>query len=419
MNYVILLRIVIFSLIFILVDVYAYQAFKTAVVGVNNKYLKITLTNGYWVTQAVFYIWFVIAIVFLVKNGVPSKIHYYLMNFMVLTLVPKLIIVLFLGFEDIFRLLEGVFNLFASDNKPEVFLASRRQFISRTALIIAFAPFASIFYGITKGKYNFTYHKIDLWLSDLPDAFDGFTIAQISDIHSGSFSDKEPIEKGVEMVNALNADIVVFTGDLVNNLATEIEPWISTFSKLKSKHQKLSILGNHDYADYIQWTNEQDKMQNLADLKSSHPKMGFKLLLNDSHIIEKDGQKLAFAGVENWGLPPFPQYGNLDKALENIDSETCTVLLSHDPSHWDEKVKHHSKKIALTLAGHTHGMQFGVEIPGFIKFSPVQFRYPKWAGLYTENDKNLYVNRGFGFIGFHGRVGIWPEITQITLRKKK
>jgi predicted MPP superfamily phosphohydrolase len=218
------------------------------------------------------------------------------------------------------------------------------------------------------------------------------------------------------MINMLKSDIVVFTGDLVNNYASEFDQWVEVFNKIEAPLGKFSILGNHDYGEYVPWDTLEEKQQNLEKLINHHANMGFNLLLNQSHILERDGQKLVIAGVENYGLPPFPQYGDLDKALTNISKEDFTVLLSHDPSHWDEKVINHSKDISLTLSGHTHGMQFGIEIPGFIKWSPVKYKYPRWAGLYQVAEKFLYVNRGFGFIGFSGRVGIWPEITKITLR---
>jgi hypothetical protein len=254
---------------------------------------------------------------------------------------------------------------------------------------------------------------------DLPEAFDGFTIAQISDIHSGSFDNQEKVQYGVDMVTELGADAVVFTGDMVNNIADEAEPWIPTFQRLKGKLGIFSILGNHDYGDYWKFPTPEAKVANLDRLKEIHKEMGMDLLLNESRYFERNGQRIYLAGVENWGLPPFPPYGDLDKALEQIPEDAFTVLLSHDPSHFDAKVKQHPIKVHLTLSGHTHGMQFGIEIPGWIKWSPVKFKYPKWAGVYREEDgKVLHVNRGFGYLAFPGRVGMWPEITHITLKKK-
>jgi predicted MPP superfamily phosphohydrolase len=221
------------------------------------------------------------------------------------------------------------------------------------------------------------------------------------------------------MVSALGADCIVFTGDMVNNTASEAEPWIPVFQRLKAKSGIFSILGNHDYGDYWRFPSPEAKVANMDRLKEIHAEMGMDLLLNDSRFFERNGQRLYLAGVENWGLPPFPQYGDLNSALNQIPEDAFTVLLSHDPSHFDAEVKQHPNKIHLTLSGHTHGMQFGIEIPGWIKWSPVKFKYPKWAGLYPEQDgRVLHVNRGFGFLAFPGRVGIWPEITHITLKKK-
>lgn len=213
-----------------------------------------------------------------------------------------------------------------------------------------------------------------------------------------------------------NPDMVLFTGDLVNNHAGEIEPYLSTLKNIKAPFGKFSVMGNHDYGEYIRWDSQQDKINNVKKIRSHHHAMGFDLLENSNRLIEKDGDSIRLLGVENWGNPPFPQYGDLDRAIKNTKDSEFTVLMSHDPDHWEEKTLKHKKKIHLTLAGHTHGSQFGIEIPGF-KWSPVQYKYKRWAGLYEKLDQYLYVNRGFGFLGYPGRVGIWPEITIIELKK--
>lgn len=291
---------------------------------------------------------------------------------------------------------------------------TRRKFVKNAGLVIAGIPFISMINGITFGKYAYQVRRINLKFPNLPKSFNGFTIAQLSDIHSGSFDSIDEVKRGVSMVNELNADLIAFTGDLVNGRSTEVLPFIDVFKELKAKHGVFSTKGNHDYGIYRKWDSDEDLIADQKLMDDAHAQMGFRLLKNEHTFIEKGGEQIQLIGVENWGNPPFPQVGDLDKAIGNTDAQ-FKVLLSHDPSHWDEKVRPHAKKFDLTLSGHTHGMQFGVEIPGFVKWSPVKYRYPRWAGLYQEEEEYLYVNRGFGFIGFPGRVGIMPEITLITL----
>jgi hypothetical protein len=272
-------------------------------------------------------------------------------------------------------------------------------------------------YGITKGKYDFKVKRVRLAFENLPEAFEGFRIVQISDIHSGSFDDREAVLRGIEMTNNEEADLVLFTGDLVNNDSREIIPYLEDFKKLSAPYGVYSVLGNHDYGDYKQWESVEAKQENMELLFDLQDKMGFKLLNNAHAIIKKGGDSIGIYGVENWGNPPFPQRGDLDKALSGSEDCGFKILLSHDPTHWDKKVIYHPIHIDLTLSGHTHGMQFGVEIPGF-KWSPIKYIYPQWAGLYKKNRRYLYVNRGFGYLGFPGRVGIWPEITTFELTSK-
>jgi hypothetical protein len=269
--------------------------------------------------------------------------------------------------------------------------------------------------GIFRGKYAYRVIEQTLYFDDLPKNFDGFKIAQISDIHSGSFNNTKAVQKGIDLVIKQKADLFVFTGDLVNNKAEEIKPWIPFFNKIKAPYGQFSILGNHDYGDYMAWKSPQEKQQNLKNLKKYHQEIGFKLLLDEHVYLEKGNDKIVLAGVENWGIG-FGERGDLNAALKGTSTQEFKVLLSHDPSHFDEQVKNYPSKINLTLSGHTHGMQFGIEMFG-IKWSPVKLRYKHWAGLKGENNRYLYINRGFGFIGFSGRVGIWPEVTLITLRR--
>jgi len=286
---------------------------------------------------------------------------------------------------------------------------------------VAFASLLSILTllvfidGILRGKYAFRVIKHTLYFDDLPESFEGFTITQISDIHAGSFNNPKAIQKGVDLINRQNSDLFVFTGDMVNNKADEIKPWINYFSQIKAPYGQFSILGNHDYGDYVKWENETSKSKNLQQLKNYHRELGYRLLLDEHVELHKDGEKIVLAGVENWGLG-FGERGNLKKALNGVEPGDFKVLLSHDPSHWEEQVKNHPVKMQVTLSGHTHGMQFGLEAFG-IKWSPVKYRYAHWAGIKKENNRYLNINRGFGFLGFSGRIGIWPEITVITLKK--
>lgn len=391
------------------IDLYAYQAFRTVFKSSATPWIYWGITLAYVVLSLI--------VTSLMLNGkVDFKIGGILFGGSILLAIPKLMATVPLFIEDISRIIHFAIRLFTPQ---PVLLPERRAFISKIALGLAAIPFLGILDGIWKGRYRYRVISHTLEYEDLPDAFDGFTITQISDIHSGSFDNQEKVQYGIDMVTELGADAIVFTGDMVNNIADEAEPWVPTFQRLKGKLGIFSILGNHDYGDYWKFPNPEAKVANLNRLKDIQKEMGMDLLLNESRYFERNGQRIYLAGVENWGLPPFKPYGDLDKALEQIPKEAFTVLLSHDPSHFDAKVKQHPNKVHLTLSGHTHGMQFGIEIPGWIKWSPVKWKYPKWAGIYREEDgKVLHVNRGFGYLAFPGRVGMWPEITHITLKKK-
>jgi len=310
------------------------------------------------------------------------------------------IAVLFLG--DGYRLLSG---------------GVRSKYWVEFGMVLFFITVLLFLYGIIRGKYAYRVIRHTLFFEELPEAFDGFSITQISDVHSGSFKSPSSVQKGIDLIKAQQSDLFVFTGDLVNNKAEEIVPWISRFSQIKAPYGQFSILGNHDYGDYIKWPDETSKRKNLDDLKKHHQEMGYRLLLDEHVEIHKEGQKIILAGVENWGLG-FGERGDLDKALRNTDTQDFKVLLSHDPTHWESQVKQSPMNVHLTLSGHTHGMQFGIEAFG-IKWSPVKYRYAHWAGIAVDNGRYLNINRGFGFLGFSGRVGIWPEITVITLKKTR
>ncbi|WP_421823696.1 metallophosphoesterase [Flagellimonas oceanensis] len=330
-----------------------------------------------------------------------------------------LVLGFFLLLEDVVRLLGYGYNKIVGVSDTDAgYFPSRRKFISGIALGLAALPFGALLYGMYRGKYNYQVLKYELEFDDLPDAFHNYQITQISDVHSGSFDDYQKVEYGVNLVNEQQSDVIFFTGDIVNNRSDELEPWKEVFSRLDAKDGVFSILGNHDYGDYAVWDTEEEKTQNLEDLKTMQKEMGFDLLLNSNRFLEKDGEKIALVGVENWGRGGFKKAGDLQKAKEGVSQDDFKILLSHDPSHWEDVVIHDDYHFHLTLSGHTHGMQFGVEIPGWVKWSPVKWRYKYWAGIYKEMEQFINVNRGFGFIGYPGRFGIWPEISVITLKKK-
>ncbi len=400
-------RWIIFIIVYVLLTAYGFQAIKTltkqswihylflgiAVIVVGNFIIQFTVTG---------------------EGRVLSPAKSYAFGFLLTFMSVNLVLVPILLGEDIIRGFYGLYDRFIAKNDLNV--PGRRKFISQIALGLAAIPFASLLYGMYKGKYNFRVLNYTLHFEDLPDAFDGYRITQISDIHSGSFDNKEKIEYAVDLVNEQQSDVILFTGDMVNNKATEMLPWKETFSRLNAKDGKFSVLGNHDYGDYVDWNSASEKVQNLEDLKSIQKEIGFDLLLNEHRYLEKNGEKIAIVGVENWGKG-FKQKGDLKKASSQINSDDFKILMTHDPSHWDAEVVNDDYHYHLTLSGHTHGMQFGIEIPGWIKWSPAKWRYNQWAGIYETLGQYINVNRGFGFLAYPGRVGIWPEITVIELKK--
>lgn len=337
--------------------------------------------------------------------------------------VGKLLILVVMLVDDLRRLVLWIINLFytGGTKAPEVNEETTGQgitrsvFLSRLALGLGGTALAAFLYGITN-RYNYHVRRIKLKFPNLPPSFQQLRIVQISDIHSGSFDNEEAVAAGVAKIMAEDPHVIVFTGDLVNNKAEEIEPYLHIFSKLKARMGIYSTLGNHDYGDYVEWPSKEAKAANLERLKAHHATLGWKLLMNEHALISHWDGSVAIIGIENWSAKPqFPKHGRMAEAVAGLKDDACfKILLSHDPSHWDAEVLPKYPDIDLTLAGHTHGMQFGVEIPGF-KWSPVKYVYHKWAGLYKEGRQFLYVNRGFGFLGYPGRLGILPEITVITL----
>ena len=405
-----MVRLIIFLILVLALDFYALQSFRSVV---RNPWI----TYGYaFISLAI--LGYIVFQVMTFERGSGDNSGFYLaFSLFVLVYVPKLVLVVFMFGEDVYRVFEAAVNYFVSKSENSTLFSSRRKFIGQLALGIAAIPFISILYGVTKGKYNFKVLKYTLHFDDLPAAFDGYQISQISDIHSGSFDNKEKIEYAVDLVNKQASDVIMFTGDLVNSASKEMRPWKSTFSKLKAPDGVFSILGNHDYGDYTRWPSEEAKAENFQELLDIQKEMGFDLLRNESRFIEKENARLAIIGVENWGKG-FKQKGDLSLASSQVDTNDFKILLSHDPSHWQYEVVKDPNQYHLTLSGHTHGMQFGIEIPGVVKWSPIKWRYKYWAGIYEKAGQYINVNRGFGFLAFPGRVGIWPEISVITLKKQ-
>ena len=404
-----MLRWILFTIVYIAITLYAFQAIKMVTKNIWFHYLFIgiaVLIAGNLILQ------------FGLGAGgrVLSPAKSYAFGFILAFMLFNSVLILFLLGEDIFRSLSAIYSkLFTSSNTFH--LPARRKFISNIALGVAAIPFASLLYGMYQGKYNFRVIKHTLQFDDLPEAFDGYKITHISDIHSGSFDNRPEIERAVNMVKAQKSDIILFTGDLVNNKSSELLPWKDLFAELKADDGVFSVLGNHDYGDYIDWNSAAEKSQNLEELKQLQKEMGYDLLLNENRFIERNGQRLALLGVENWGKGGFKKAGDLKKASKGVRPDDFKILMSHDPSHWDEVVLKDAHRYHLTLSGHTHGMQFGVEIPGWFKWSPIKYRYKHWAGIYKVKGEYINVNRGFGYLGYPGRVGIWPEITVIELKK--
>nr|WP_315249963.1 metallophosphoesterase [uncultured Flavobacterium sp.] len=404
------LRFIFFCILLLVAELYSFQVFKTLI---KLKWLLIACT--------ILSLLLLGCIVYLFAQYDQSvgqtKKTLFTIGLLLLVYVPKIVMSIVLLGEDVFRLAAGLINYFIDNNSKADFLPSRRKFVSQIGLGLASIPFLSLIYGIFEGRYNFKVIKQAIYFPDLPEAFNGFTITQISDVHSGSFDNPEKISYAIDLVNEQNSDLILFTGDIVNTHAKEMHPWIETFNRIK-KHEygKYSVLGNHDYGEYVTWPTQSAKDKNFEGIKKLYGQIGFTLLLNEHTFIEKDGHKIALVGVENWGKN-FKQAGDLKKASQNLTKDDFKILMSHDPSHWNEVVQHDEKHFQLTLSGHTHGMQFGIEIPGFFKWSLAQYVYKQWAGLYQNLGRYVYVNRGFGFHAYPGRVGIMPEITVIQLIK--
>ncbi|MCB9178797.1 MAG: metallophosphoesterase [Flavobacteriales bacterium] len=405
----------IFSVLLVLIDLYAYKGVNVAMEN-HSIVLRRIVRFLYW-TISVSILGMIAWTILGMQGSQARRDHSHVFSLVAIFLLfflPKLILVVFHGLDDLLHAGRWVWSKLLpgpSDGSGE--MLNRANFLSQLGLVLATVPFAGVLYGVTKGRHRFNVARIPVRSAGIPKAFNGLRIVQISDMHLGSYGDDTSIvQKGVDMINAEKPDLILFTGDLVNDYADEAEKFVPILSKLEAPMGKFSILGNHDYSDYVKWDSATAKSENLEKLKKLQHDMGFTLLLDRNVTLQKDGDQVGLIGVQNWGKR-FQQYGDLAKAMRGSEMHPFRILMSHDPTHWEEQVK--GTGIDLTLSGHTHGAQFGVRINGRT-YSPAQWVYRHWAGEYQENGQTLYVNRGFGFIGFPGRVGMPPEITVFDLQ---
>ncbi|OUW77822.1 MAG: hypothetical protein CBD72_00105 [Flavobacteriaceae bacterium TMED212] len=399
-----IISLIISFLILIFIEIYFFQGIKT----ILNKKTKLI----YIFSFTSLYVFFVIyTLTFEISSN--SKVFSYYLTLIFLFLISKMITLPIILIEDLIRLFNFLMYKIKMDKKINL---KRRAVISKLTLILASIPLPVGLDGVLFGRYRYRLINHEIYYKNLPEKFDGYKLIQVSDFHCGSLENKNRVEKAIRMINSEEPDLILFTGDFVNNKYQEIKPWVESFSKLKAKDDMISVLGNHDYGDYQRWSSKKEKEKNFKNLLEIQKKIGFTVLMNEHKYIVKDDQKIAIIGVENWGAR-FNQLGDIEKSIKNISKKDFKIVLSHDPTHWERILKDHPKQFELTLSGHTHGMQFGIEVPGYIKWSPVKWAYKYWAGLYNHKEKYLNVNRGFGVLAYPGRIGIWPEITSITLKK--
>jgi uncharacterized protein len=400
----------------VLLDIYVFQAIKTVSHSLSPRGRNV-LYGIYW-TLSLATLFLLILLPYVNYNSWPKTVRTYLFATLVGLFFAKVIASLFFLVDDVRR--GGMWMIGKLFSNPSVEISDSSQGITRSVFLswLGLAAggglFGSLVYGFGN-KYRYTTKRVKLAYKNLPASFRGLKIVQISDIHSGSFTDKQAVLKGVERILKEKPDLILFTGDLVNDRAIEMDSYMDVFNRLTAPMGVFSTLGNHDYGDYAQWDSRESKISNLERLKRIHKELGWKLLMNEHVPLERNGEKIALLGIENWSAKGnFPKYGIMQNAYAGTEKYPFKILMSHDPSHWDGEVRVKYPDVDLMLSGHTHGMQFGIELPGF-KWSPVQFMYKQWAGLYEAENQKLYVNRGFGFIGYPGRVGILPEITVIQL----
>jgi predicted MPP superfamily phosphohydrolase len=407
--------ILLFSAFFILVDLYVFQAVKSSIQGMSVGWRR-SISIAFWAITGLS----IIGLIY-VNNyeNVSRDLRRYVIVGVSLIYFSKVFGVLTLLIDDIFRAGQWVFyKIFPSRIEESVAKEgiTRSEFMSKAALIAVAVPMATFSFGIASGAHNYRLRKRTIYLPNLPRQFDGITIGQLSDIHSGSFFSRKGVKKGIDLLLGEKPDVVFFTGDLVNDEAIELTEYKDLFSKVKAPLGVFSTLGNHDYGEYRAWSSIEQKKQNLDNLIRSHKEMGWDILMNENRALKVDGEEIAIIGVENWGAGRFSKHGDLEKAYQGAGDKPVKLLLSHDPSHWDAQIRPNFGDIDVTFAGHTHGFQFGVEIGNF-RWSPSKYMYKQWADLHQEGNQYLYVNRGFGFLGYPGRIGILPEVTVIELKK--
>ncbi|TVR70819.1 MAG: metallophosphoesterase [Marinilabiliales bacterium] len=414
--------VLVFALFVLLVDLYAYKGLKVVFDMPSSGLVKTVFRVLYWLVPVILFLAVIHAVYSRPADPSPAVFnrYYYIVAYTLLFYIPKLVFTAFHLLEDLILLLEkiaGLVKLYFKEGKfpsGEV-NAPRRKFLSRAGIIIAILPFLAIIYGVAVGRFDFRVSETEIRSPGIPVSFDGYRIVHISDLHIGSFHGyPNRVRQAVEIINRQQADVIVFTGDLVNNFTAELEGFTGILGQLNAPHGVYSVLGNHDYGDYFQWESEAQKKANMKDMFAAQEKMGWRLLMNEWEPLVINNDTIVLAGVENWGEPPFPRYGDLEEALDGTCGYPFVILLSHDPTHWDARVLGKSN-VDLTLSGHTHGMQVGIETAVF-RWSPSRMRYPRWGGLYVENGQFLYVNRGLGYVAFPGRIGMPPEITVIELK---
>lgn len=401
---------------FLAVDAYLFQA----VIRVSEHWSpewKKAVRYGFWIPTVLSIgglLWWMFADPYRFTSGMRN----WLLTGLFATYFSKIFGILFLFTDDIQRGVRWVARLFNPDvsgSSPGPAIP-RSEFLAKAALVATAVPFGAMTYGILSGAHDYRVRRLKVSLPNLPSSFDGIRIGQISDIHSGSFFNKTAVKGGVELLLKEKPDLIFFTGDLVNNQASEVGDYLGIFGKIKAPLGVYSVTGNHDYGDYHHWSSMEEKRKNFQDLMKAHRLMGYDLLMNGNKIISQGGDKIAIIGNENWGGRGFSKYGKLGQAVKGTEDAAVKLLLSHDPSHWDAQVRSEHPDIDVMFSGHTHGFQFGVEIGGF-RWSPSQYAYKQWAGLYQEGKQFLYVNRGFGYLGYPGRIGMPPELTIVELKR--
>jgi len=413
-----LFLLIVFSMVLLAIEYYSYQGLKVAVGSTSDAFQRVSK----FLFFALSTITFTGFILFepLSKNAATRSFLTFFMTIGIANILGKILFAIWFLIDDLIRLA----RLIWAKLNPQVEVVqkdgiSRIEFLTQAGAVSAALPLLGMGWGVVSGAHDYRVLKRTIELSNLPEAFDGLTITQISDIHSGSFWNRNAVERGIALVNEQKSDLIFFTGDLVNNVTSELDGWTDLFGSLRADLGVYSVLGNHDYGDYVQWESDSAKRKNLTDLIETQKRMGWDLLMDENRTISKGDDQISIVGIQNWGAKGrFPKYGDLEKAMQGTAKSSIKLLLSHDPSHWKEQVLPEFKDVDIMFSGHTHGFQFGIEV-GQLKWSPVKYFYPEWADLYTKGAQHLYVNRGFGYLGYPGRLGILPEITVITLRRSE